>query len=100
MIRTRKVGTLTAGITLVAFGVLFLLRFILPQIDYTLLISCWPAVLILLGLEIIGSYFFNKEEKLQYDGGAIALIILLTFFAMGMASFEFFLKWQMQHWMY
>lgn len=89
MNRCRRVGTITAGITLVFFGVLFLLRFFYQFMDYTWILSLWPIILILLGLEIILSYVFQKGEKLQYDGGAIAIIILMAVFSMAMAMMEF-----------
>lgn len=92
MLRGRRVGTLTAGIVLVAFGILFFLRIIFPDLDLEFIASLWPLILIFLGIEMIVGYAVNKEEQIRYDGGAIFLIILLSFFAMGMAGIEFILK--------
>jgi hypothetical protein len=92
MLKGRRVGTFTAGIALIVFGVLFLLHTILQTFDYKFIFSLWPIILILLGLEIIISYAVNKDEKMRYDGGAIALIIILAFFAMGMGSMEFVIE--------
>lgn len=89
MLKGRRVGTLTAGIVLVIFGILFLLRLGFPNINISMIVSLWPLILVLLGIEIIAAYAINKEEKMRYDTGAIFLIIILSFFAMGMAGTEF-----------
>ena len=89
MIKGRRVGTFTTGIVLVMFGIMFLLRLIYPSIDYLIIASLWPLVLVLLGIEIIVAYLINKEEIVKYDFGAIILIIILSFFAMGMGCIEY-----------
>ena len=73
MIKGRRVGTFTTGIVLVMFGIMFLLRLIYPSINYLVIASLWPLVLILLGIEIIVAYLINKEEIMKYDFGAIIL---------------------------
>ncbi|AVQ39390.1 hypothetical protein C7M56_12160 [Clostridium botulinum] len=89
MLKGRRVGTLTAGIILVVFGVIFLLRLVTANINIYLIASLWPIILVLLGIEIIVAYIINKEEKMKYDFGAIILVIILVFFAMGMGVAEF-----------
>jgi hypothetical protein len=89
MIKGRRVGTFTTGIVLVMFGVLFLLRLVYPSFNYLRIASMWPVVLIILGIEIIVSYLINKQEMMKYDFGAIIIIILLSFFAMGMGCMEY-----------
>ena len=89
MIKGRRVGTFTTGIILVMFGILFLLRLISPNINYLLIASLWPLVLIIIGIEIIVAYIINKEEILKYDFGAILLIIMVSIFAMGMGCMEY-----------
>ncbi|MCJ7689353.1 MAG: DUF5668 domain-containing protein [Clostridiaceae bacterium] len=89
MIKGRRVGTFTTGIVLVLFGIMFLLRLINPGINYLLIASMWPLILIILGIEMIVSYVINKEEIMKYDFGAIILIILVAFFAMGMGCMEY-----------
>lgn len=84
-----RVGTITLGTMLITFGVLFLLHIILPGITFAFIFKLWPIIFIFLGLEILISNMRLKEEKLNYDGGAIALIIILSFFAMGMAIVEY-----------
>ncbi|MCR1975984.1 DUF5668 domain-containing protein [Clostridium sporogenes] len=94
MLKGRRVGTLTAGIILVVFGVMFLLRLVTDNINISLIASLWPIILVLLGMEIILAYIINKEEKMKYDFGAIILVIVLVFFAMGMGVAEFVIT----HW--
>jgi hypothetical protein len=89
MFKGRRVGTLTAGIVLVIFGTMFLLNMMFPNINYYLIVSLWPIILVLLGIEIIVGYIINNEEKMKYDAGAIILVILLSVFSMGMAGAQF-----------
>ena len=89
MLKGRRVGTLTAGIILVVFGVMFLLRLVTTNINISLIASLWPLILVLLGIEIILAYIINKEDKMVYDFSAIILVIILTFFALGMGGAEF-----------
>lgn len=92
MTNTHKIGTLTLGAMLIAFGILFLLRIFVAGITFEIIIKLWPIIFIFLGLEILYANFKQKNSKLVYDGTAIALIIVLTFFAMGMAIAEFCLE--------
>ncbi len=89
MCKGRRVGTFTAGIVLVLFGVFFLLRLVTDSINIVFIASLWPLILVLLGVEILIACVINKEEKMQYDFGAIILVIILAFFAMGMGGAEF-----------
>ena len=89
MIKGRRVGTFTAGIVLVMFGIMFLLRLITTNINILLIASLWPLILVSVGIEIIVAYIINKEEKMKYDFSAIILVIMLAFFAMGMGGGEF-----------
>lgn len=89
MIKGRRVGTLTAGMVLIVFGVMFLLRFVITNINILLIASLWPIILISVGIEIIVAYVINKEEKINYDFGAIILVAILVLFAMGVGGAEF-----------
>ena len=89
MIKGRRVGTFTAGIVLIMFGVMFLLRLIFPIINFSTILSFWPLILVFLGIEIIVAYVINKEEQMRYDAAAIVLVIILSFFSMCMAGMEF-----------
>ena len=89
MIKGRRVGTFTTGIVLIIFGIMFLLRLTSLNIDYLMIATLWPVVLVLLGIEIIVAYFINKAETMNYDFAAIFLIVLLSFFAMSMGCMEY-----------
>lgn len=91
--RTRRVGTLSAGVVLVGFGVVFLLRMALPTLSFGAVLSFWPIVLILLGFEMMYSYIFCKDTAVKYDGGAVAILLLLCVFAMCMAGGELVLEY-------
>ncbi len=97
MFKGRRVGTLTTGITLVAFGLIFIARLVFPLLDYSMILSLWPLILIFLGIEIIASYFYNNQEKMKYDGWAIFLIIIMSLFAMGMSGAELIIKHLPEH---
>lgn len=87
--KQHRVGTITLGTMLITFGVLFLLHIFFTGITFVFIFKLWPIILIFLGLEILISNINLKGEKLIYDNGAIALIIILSFFAMGMAIVEY-----------
>lgn len=86
--RIHRVGTLTFGILLVTFGILFLLRIFIPDLSYEFIMKLWPIIFILLGVEILLANMKPSESKLIYDKTAFFLIIVLSFFAMGMAFME------------
>lgn len=82
--QTHRVGAVTTGVSMIAFGVMFLLRTCFHIVSYEIIFKCWPLVLIGLGIELILSNAMDK--KFIYDKGAIVLLILVAFFAMGMAG--------------
>ncbi|WP_088013843.1 DUF4097 family beta strand repeat-containing protein [Gottfriedia acidiceleris] len=75
--RNWKVGTITAGIILIAIGLLwFLQNFI--SIPYSkILINAWPVACILLGIEILLFHLVRKEDSLRFHGFSIFLLILM-----------------------
>ena len=89
MIKRRRVGTFTTGIVLVMFGIMFLLRLMYPSINYSIIASMWPLVLVILGVEIILACFMKKEEIMKYDFAGIFILITLSIFAMGMGCMEY-----------
>ena len=89
MTKERRVGTITVGLSLVAFGILFLIRNFIPGLDYYTILSLWPFVLISMGAEILMYRFFSDELQLRMDGGAIFLLFMLGVFSFTMAVFEF-----------
>lgn len=89
MARSHRVGTFTLGGMLITFGIIFLLRIFISAISFSIVFKLWPIIFIFLGLEILIANFNQKEDKLVYDKTAFALIIILSFFAMGMSMVEF-----------
>ena len=83
-IRTHRVGSLTTGLSLIAFGVMFMLHLFSNIITYDMIFKLWPIILIGLGIEILLSNF--AQDKIIYDKAAIALMIVMAMFAMGMAG--------------
>lgn len=88
----RRVGTFTLGICLFTFGVLFLLHIFIKNIDYMLIFHLWPVILIMLGLEILFYTIKGPEKHYHYDIAAMFIIILLSFFAMGMAGMDWIME--------
>ncbi len=89
--RTHRVGSITAGLSMVGFGVMFLLHLFFDLVDYQLMFSLWPVMLILLGIELIISNFATK--KVVYDKAAVFLLIVMTFFTIGMAVVDECFRW-------
>jgi hypothetical protein len=87
--RERRVGTFTLGIGLLLFGILFIIRTFSPIISYGIILKLWPVILIILGCEILANYYKTKEDNLRYDKASIFLILLLSFFSMGMGFMQF-----------
>jgi thiol:disulfide interchange protein len=80
------------GISLVCAGILFAAHMFIPGLlPYHLIFSLWPAILILLGLEVLAANLRNKEEKIVYDGWAIFIMILVLCFAGTMAGCQILL---------
>ena len=81
--RIHRVGTVTAGASMVVFGILLLIHSIFDIIDYQMVFSLWPLILIGLGIELLLSNFW--EKRIVYDKGAVVLLIIMIFFSFGMA---------------
>ena len=81
--RIHRVGTVTAGASMVVFGIFLLIHTVFDFIDYQVVFSMWPLILIGLGIELLFSNF--SEKRIVYDKGAVVLLIIMTFFAFGMA---------------
>ena len=90
--RTHRIGTMTLGAGLVAFGILFLIRSFWQGISYGVILRCWPLLFIGLGLETLWSLHDKDQKNWIYDKGAIFLMILLSCFAMAMACAQFMLE--------
>lgn len=87
-VKTHRVGSITFGMALIVFGILFLLHLVLPQLSYVTIFHLWPCIFVLLGIEIlIGNSRYG--EGFVYDKTAIFLIVILALFAMGMGVADY-----------
>lgn len=87
----RRIGSVTFGITLLCYGVLFLIHIFVPMLKYQYIFRCWPVIFILLGCEILVE---NHKSKLQdckvvYDFAAVVMLGIILLFAMIMAIIDF-----------
>lgn len=89
--RIHKIGTVTLGILLILFGVLFLAHLFFPGLSLSFIFKLWPAVFIILGLEILCSHF-RRDFEISYDFAAVALLFFLMAFAAGMGVLEFIVE--------
>lgn len=90
--RTRRVGSITCGIVLILFGILFILHMLIPAVSYEFIFRLWPLILVFLGVEILLSNLKKTEGAMKYDAPAIFLIIVLAFFSMGMGVAEYIIS--------
>lgn len=90
-IRECRVGSFTFGLTMVIFGVLFLVHSFVPSVDYIWIFRCWPVVFILLGVEILiqNSRRVQEKRKFVYDFAAILMLVAMLGFAMIMAVVDY-----------
>lgn len=84
--KTRRVGTVTVGLSMVAFGVMFLLCSVFGIMAYQTVFALWPAILIVLGMELLVFSFF--QGKLVYDKCSVFIMILMLFLSAGMAAVD------------
>lgn len=91
MLRTHRVGSITTGLSMIAFGVLFILHMFWGFISYEMIFKLWPFLLIGLGIEVLISN--ATSEKMVYDKAAIFLLIVISFFAMCMAGADMCFKY-------
>lgn len=91
--RTHRVGTITCGLVFVLYGILFLLRMVVPGLRFLMIANLWPVILISLGVEILAGCIPKNQEnqKIVYDFPAVLLVMLMSFFVMFMAVIDCFL---------
>ena len=93
--KSRKIGVLTLGASLVAFGVLYLLRVFVTGWSYLAVLRFWPVVLILLGAEVLLSAFWPRREgepPAKVDALSVVLLFVTLFLACGLAAAQFALE--------
>lgn len=94
--QTRKIGTITLGITLLSAGIVFLINSLKTGvIPYETILDFWPAILVMLGLEILVWYCTAPKTKTEYDGAGIFILILMSVFALFMGTIQTMLHYHM-----
>lgn len=84
--RVRRVGSITLGIVLIAAGICAIISVINPTVNMAAILRLSPAVLIILGIEILIASFINNNERIKYDGVSIFLCIFLIFVSIGTSA--------------
>ena len=89
-LRIRRVGSVTFGLILILFGVLFLLHIVMPGLNYEMIFNLWPVVFILMGVEILVENHRSNtgQYKYVYDFPAIVMLLMMLLFAMVMGGVE------------
>ena len=57
--RTRWIGSITLGITLIATGLVYLIEVFYPAFNVMGVLRFWPVILISLGIEVLA---FSKKN--------------------------------------
>ncbi|MDZ5473622.1 DUF5668 domain-containing protein [Bacillus sp. 31A1R] len=85
--RTWRVGTISMGASLLLLGVFLLLSQMFGLNPFHIMMSWWPAILIVLGIEILVFLFLSKDEKpfLKYDFLSIIFVGILGTAGIGFA---------------
>jgi len=92
MAKTRRMGSITLGITLLVIGILYLIHLFAPAVNFILILKFWPVVFIILGAEILFENIKSRYEenvKYVYDIASILMIMATGVFTMGMACMEY-----------
>ena len=93
-VKTRRVGTLTMALCLIAVGVVLLVRVFVPSFDFLFVLRLSPVALIMLGLEFLYANFKYKEEKLRYDFLSVVISLLLMGSAITAAIVPEVIMWE------
>lgn len=85
--RTWRVGTFSMGASLLFLGIFLLLSQIFGYKLITIMMSWWPIILIVLGLEILIFLFISRQEKpfLKYDFLSIFFVGIIGTIGIGFA---------------
>lgn len=83
--KIKRVGTISMGIVLVAFGSLLFMSQINKLSAFNMVSKIWPIILILLGLEILWFRYSSKDENIaiKYDIFSIFIVFAILFVNIG-----------------
>ena len=88
----RRVGIFTMGASLIGAGLLTIYAIINPGLDIYQIIRYTPAILILLGIEILVYAIFQRDSRLQYDFLSMFTCFILIVFSLSLAGVPSILK--------
>lgn len=77
--KIRRVGTVTLGIVLIVVGALLIWALFDPSFSVATIAKFSPAILILVGVEMIVGYFRSDGNKVKYDFLSMVVCFLLIF---------------------
>lgn len=85
-----RLGRMTAAVVIVAVGAILLWDQVKGRNDIALLIHWWPAVLILLGIEIVAVSIGGRttRKRLSFDAGGFVLAAVIAVAAVGVTQFN------------
>ncbi|SDY32030.1 hypothetical protein SAMN05421736_101948 [Evansella caseinilytica] len=88
--RMWRVGTVTMGASLLLLGIFLLITSLTGAELSPVLVAWWPAVLMILGAEILVFLFFHRKENglVRYDVFSILIVGFLGTVGAGMAVFS------------
>lgn len=83
--KIKRVGTISMGIILIAFGVILFLSQVNKFSALNMVLKIWPLILILIGLEILWYRYSSKDESIviKYDLFSIFIIFAILFVNIG-----------------
>lgn len=84
----KRVGSVTLGLTLVVFGVMFLLSSF-KSFNYLDVIKFWPVIFISLGIEMLVHAFSKDAEKAKLDVPSCLMTCVLMLFSMCLAGAQY-----------
>lgn len=88
----KRVGTLTMGLSLVLFGVLFALHTFFDIFTFAFIIKLWPIVIIFLGIEMLVNSIKDKDSHIKVDFLSFLLTFAVLAASMCMAGAEFMIE--------
>lgn len=86
--RTWRVGTISMGLTLILLGIFLVLSQLLNWKPAYAMMSWWPIILIVLGLEILIYLFLSKQDSpiVKYDLFSIFFVIVIGIVGIGFTA--------------
>lgn len=87
--RQWRVGSFSMGLVLVLLGVALLLELLKGYpAAFELAYTWWPAILIVLGLEVLVAGFFNRGEQVRIRYDFLSMLLVLIFFCFSLAAYS------------